>query len=55
MWGELDTWIPVSVADAFQDLLTLSDEHVIIYEGVGHVPMEENPIQSVQDFIAWIA
>lgn len=54
MWGESDTWIPVSVADAFQELLSIPDDHMMIYEGVGHVPMEEHPTQSVQDFITWI-
>ncbi len=55
MWGKLDTWIPVSVADAFQELLSLPDDHIIIYEGVGHVPMEEIPQQSVEDFLLWLA
>lgn len=54
MWGELDTWIPVDAATSFQDLLNLPDEHVIIYEGIGHLPMEESPDQSVQDYLAWI-
>ncbi|WP_430462657.1 alpha/beta fold hydrolase [Thalassolituus sp. LLYu03] len=47
MWGEEDRWVPLSIMDRFRrDLPNVS---VITYEGVGHMPMEELPVQSARD------
>lgn len=43
MWGELDSWIPVSTVSIFQAKLSLDQSAIIIYPDLGHVPMEENP------------
>lgn len=47
MWGSEDAWIPVSFAHRFVN--EIPDARLIIYEGVGHVPMEENPIVTAED------
>lgn len=47
MWGDQDEWIPLDVMRAFHRDLAYSE--YIIYEGVGHLPMEEIPVQSARD------
>lgn len=47
MWGEKDEWIPLDVMTKFHRDLAYSE--YIIYEGVGHLPMEEVPVQSARD------
>lgn len=49
MWGEKDLWIPYNPR-WIQDL---PKAKFILYPGVGHVPMEEIPEQSVADFRQW--
>ena len=47
LWGEEDQWVPLNVMEQFRrDLPNVS---VITYEGVGHMPMEEIPVQSARD------
>jgi pimeloyl-ACP methyl ester carboxylesterase len=55
LWGEEDTWIPLEYADAFKESLDLADENVIVYSGLGHVPMEEDPLRTVRDLITFLA
>lgn len=47
LWGEEDAWIPLSTADSF--LQALPNAQLITYPGVGHLPMEEIPQQTVAD------
>ncbi|RMG61675.1 MAG: alpha/beta hydrolase [Bacteroidetes bacterium] len=47
LWGEKDAWLPVD--DAYRFLHALPHAELIIYEGIGHVPMEEVPKQTAQD------
>ncbi|MEY4926572.1 MAG: hypothetical protein RI894_1008 [Bacteroidota bacterium] len=47
MWGEQDGWLSVRNADRFLKLLQQAEG--IIYQHVGHVPMEEIPKQTAQD------
>lgn len=47
MWGEEDTWLPVESGYWFQ--VCIPDSELIIYEGVGHVPMEEAPTATAMD------
>ncbi|WP_396587125.1 alpha/beta fold hydrolase [Bermanella sp. R86510] len=47
MWGAQDEWIPLDVMQQFKQDLPYS-EH-IVYEGVGHLPMEELPLQTARD------
>lgn len=50
MWGEKDTWVPFN-ARWRQDV---PQARFVTYPGVGHVPMEEIPEQSVRDFRDWL-
>ncbi|MEN7342437.1 MAG: alpha/beta hydrolase [Pseudomonadota bacterium] len=52
LWGEEDRWIPASDAQRFA--AAIQSSRVIMYPGVGHVPMEEIPLQTVADVIAFI-
>ena len=48
MWGKEDKkWIDVSHAYLFDELLP--NDQVIIYEGLGHIPMEEDPVKTARD------
>ena len=46
-WGEADRWIPLANAAKFAE--EIEGSKVIVYPGVGHIPMEEIPQQSAQD------
>lgn len=52
MWGGEDRWIPVKYAHRFNNEILGSK--LIIYNGVGHVPMEESPKLTVIDAINFI-
>jgi pimeloyl-ACP methyl ester carboxylesterase len=53
LWGEKDEWIPIDYAYRFDIQIPNSD--LIIYEGVGHIPMEELPQETAQDLIAFVS
>jgi len=53
LWGKEDALLPVSMAYRFEE--DLDNETLIIYDGVGHIPMEEIPDQTVQDLKAFIS
>ena len=52
MWGVEDALIPVSVADKFE--MVLPNASKVVYEGVGHIPMEEHPDESADDVSAFL-
>ena len=52
MWGELDQLIPVEHAELFHQ--DIKGSQVIIYQGVGHVPMEEIPAQTAKDVALFV-
>lgn len=52
LWGEEDKWI--SLQDAHRFRRDIPNSQVIIYKGVGHVPMEEIPQQSAQDALEFL-
>ncbi|WP_448518219.1 alpha/beta fold hydrolase [Rhodoflexus sp.] len=55
MWGDRDLLIPVECAYKFQR--DLPNSTLAIFEGLGHMPMEENPaltVQAVQQFLRQI-
>jgi pimeloyl-ACP methyl ester carboxylesterase len=52
MWGREDKLIPVSAADQFAAVLP--NDTSIIYDGVGHIPMEEIPARSAADMRRWL-
>lgn len=53
-WGEEDSWIPVSTTERFKQTLNLSDDQIIIYSELGHVPMEEDPSRTIIDIIEFL-
>ncbi|WP_375577676.1 alpha/beta hydrolase [Marivirga tractuosa] len=52
IWGEHDSWIPVSHAHRFDSILPNSK--LIIYDNAGHVPMEEIPIKTAKDAVEFL-
>lgn len=52
MWGDQDVWIPIENAYKFEKQLT--NDTMIIYEGVGHVPMEEIPSITAKDAMSFL-
>ncbi len=52
MWGEKDKWIPLGNAYKFN--YNLENGQLKIYEGVGHVPMEEIPDETAQDALNFL-
>lgn len=52
MWGEADKWVPTTQIPHWERDIT--NTQTIIYPGVGHVPMEEYPKQSVKDAIKFM-
>ncbi|MFK7914104.1 MAG: alpha/beta fold hydrolase [Pseudomonadales bacterium] len=51
-WGVHDAVIPVAVGERFA--VELPDAELIIYQDVGHIPMEEVPVQSAADAARFI-
>lgn len=47
LWGREDRWIPLEYGRRFHEALPLND--FVIYDQVGHVPMEEIPEESALD------
>ena len=47
LWGRLDSWIPVRVGYRLHEAIDHS--RLIIYEDLGHVPMEEDPERAITD------
>lgn len=52
MWGADDTWADVDDAAKFHR--DISNSEVIMYDGLGHVPMEEAPEETVEDAIEFL-
>jgi len=50
-WGKEDRWIPLSNAYQFKNLIPGAE--LKIYDS-GHVPMEENPIETAQDYLIFL-
>ncbi|WP_052598509.1 alpha/beta fold hydrolase [Aureispira sp. CCB-QB1] len=52
MWGREDAWISAAHAYLFEKMLP--NPELVIYEGVGHLPMEEIPALSGKDLMAFL-
>lgn len=52
LWGDHDVLIDVKLAEKYRN--NLPNAEVIIYENVGHVPMEEIPQQSAADAMRFL-
>lgn len=51
-WGVEDRWLPLSFGRKFAD--HVGGSTFVEYENIGHVPMEETPVKSAQDAVAFI-
>lgn len=51
-WGALDTWIPSSDGERFKSLIP--GAQLKIYPGLGHVPMEEDPMVTGRDALDFL-
>ena len=52
MWGKDDLWIPVE--NAYNFTRDIPGSKLVVYDGVGHVPMEEIPERSVSDAMEFL-
>ncbi len=52
MWGKDDSWVDLDNAHKFEK--DIQGSELIIYDGVGHVPMEEAPNQTAKDALAFL-
>ena len=52
LWGEQDQLIPKKMAHRFSN--DLSNNTLMILKNVGHIPMEENPVQSLKPVIEFL-
>jgi pimeloyl-ACP methyl ester carboxylesterase len=52
LWGEQDGLIPVENAQHFHD--DLPNDTMVILKNMGHVPMEENPTESVKPVLEFL-
>jgi pimeloyl-ACP methyl ester carboxylesterase len=52
IWGDQDKLIPVEAAAVFRERIPASE--LVIYPGVGHLPMVEAPEQTVADVITFL-
>jgi pimeloyl-ACP methyl ester carboxylesterase len=48
IWGAQDYWIPLNNGKRMDSIL--SNSKLVVLENVGHVPMEESPVESIQVF-----
>lgn len=53
LWGAHDALIPVSVGEQLRD--TLADARLVVYEDLGHVPMEEAPQRTAMDVLQFLS
>jgi pimeloyl-ACP methyl ester carboxylesterase len=53
MWGARDLLIPVELGRRFE--ADLPNDTLVVYQNLGHVPMEEAPAQTVQDVKRFLA
>ena len=52
MWGDHDNLVRVEDAERFH--ADISNSEVLIYKNIGHIPMEEIPQKSCNDFVEFI-
>lgn len=52
LWGAKDAWIPVS--DAHRFLKQLPNARLVVFDHLGHIPMEEDSAITVQPVLQWL-
>lgn len=53
VWGEDDTWVPISAGERLRDLLP--NNTFVVYPQTGHLPMEEQPEAFNRDLLNFLA
>ncbi|MEH0156660.1 alpha/beta hydrolase [Limibacter armeniacum] len=53
IWGKEDKWIPVKNAHKFHHLIP--NNHLVIYDFAGHIPMEEIPEETAEDLLEFLS
>ncbi len=51
-WGMLDEWVPLVCAYQFDK--ALPNSQLVIYDDLGHIPMEEDPQRTVRDVLEFV-
>ncbi len=52
IWGENDTWIPLDNGKRMDSLM--QNSKLVVLKNTGHVPMEENPEESLKVFVEFL-
>ncbi len=52
LWGAADTWIPLAQGKRLQQVLPSAN--LVTLDGVGHVPMEESPMETVTEYLRFL-
>lgn len=52
LWGAEDQWIPLSQGKRLQQVIP--GANLVILDGVGHVPMEESPTETVSEYLSFL-
>lgn len=53
IWGNADSWVPVQLGEEMAR--ALPDASFVRYDGIGHLPMEENTSAFTEDLIAFLS
>lgn len=53
LWGKKDRWLKVKYAAGFHE--AIAGSKLIVYDGAGHVPMEEIPEKTAADAASFLA
>lgn len=53
IWGTKDEWIPIEHLESWKR--DLPEAKIISYEGAGHTPMEEMPVETARDALKFLA
>jgi pimeloyl-ACP methyl ester carboxylesterase len=51
-WGASDAWVPVSHAERFRR--DIPGSRLVVYPGLGHLPMEEDPERTARDALTFL-
>jgi pimeloyl-ACP methyl ester carboxylesterase len=52
LWGEEDTWQPLQ--NGYRFTTAIANSHLFSYAGIGHVPMEELAVRTVNDALKFL-
>uniref|UniRef100_UPI004047F143 alpha/beta fold hydrolase n=2 Tax=Algoriphagus sp. TaxID=1872435 RepID=UPI004047F143 len=52
LWGAEDQWIPLAQGKRLQE--AIPGANLVILDGVGHVPMEESPTETVSEYLSFL-